>query len=313
MTTVRGFILTAHCFDVKGNCELHYYGTGETGTFKLIFTGHEPLFFIDRNCPPEHTAALKRKPVGLRNISGTAVDVLYFNSLDNYYNTRRRFQEKAIRIYESDVRAEDRFLMERFINSSLLIEGVPQRVGGLNVYTNPRIKAAEYRPKLKWLSIDIETGIDGSIYSVAFHLTQNNAAETLVLMRGEQTDGSGGILYCSDEKSLLRQFVGYITEKNPDLIIGWHVIGFDLSFIKNRADALGISLKIGRGFRQMKLGEKRSGMFTTMIEGRLVIDGPQTLRTAFYKFENYKLETVSQELLGRGKRHYTGRRQSRRD
>ncbi|MBI9100368.1 MAG: DNA polymerase II, partial [Spirochaetaceae bacterium] len=72
-------------------------------------------------------------------------------------------------------------------------------------------------------------------------------------------------------------------------------------FLEERAVFYGIPLEIGRGFRNLRIHEKRSGLYAAEIEGRLVIDGPQTLRTAFYKFENYKLETVAQVLLGRGK------------
>lgn len=42
-------------------------------------------------------------------------------------------------------------------------------------------------------------------------------------------------------------------------------------------------------------------MFSADVEGRVVIDGPQTLRSAFFKFDDYKLETVAMEILGRGK------------
>jgi len=37
------------------------------------------------------------------------------------------------------------------------------------------------------------------------------------------------------------------------------------------------------------------------MDGRVVIDGIQALRNNFFKFENYKLETVAQEVLGVGK------------
>ena len=36
-------------------------------------------------------------------------------------------------------------------------------------------------------------------------------------------------------------------------------------------------------------------------DGRVVVDGIPALRSAFFQFENFKLETVAQELLGRGK------------
>ncbi|MCJ7552552.1 MAG: DNA polymerase II, partial [Ignavibacteriaceae bacterium] len=37
------------------------------------------------------------------------------------------------------------------------------------------------------------------------------------------------------------------------------------------------------------------------LPGRVIIDGPTALRTSFFNFEDFKLETVAQELLGTGK------------
>jgi len=309
MSQENGFILTAGCFDSYGKCELNYYGRGKSGPFKLIFTQHTPLFFINRSTPTKYTTGLDRRAVELKNFSGNPVDALYFQSLNSYFETRRMLQDADILMFESDIRAEDRFIMERFINGGLLIEGKPVNDGQLKVFTNPRIKPTEFRPELTQLSLDIETGTDDTIYSIAFRLIGSVKEEKLVLMRGVASermnaaakDRSFTIEYLPDEKSLFQRFTGYINDKDPDLIIGWHVIGFDLSFIKKRAEVLGLSLKIGRGHRQLRINEKRNGMYSADIEGRLVIDGPQTLRTAFYKFENYRLETVAQELLGRGK------------
>ncbi|MBI9106455.1 MAG: DNA polymerase II [Spirochaetales bacterium] len=301
MTKETGFILTSHCLDIKGKCELHFYGTGSNGPFKLIFSPHRPLFFVNRNFPIENTSEYERKELAMVDFADNKVDALYFNSLNSFFDCRRRLKENGIRLYESDIRAEDRFLMERYINGGIEIEGTSYKNGNLNIFHNPGITGAVYRPELKWLSFDIETGNDGSIYSIAFHLTGGTEVKH-VLMRGEsEPPGENWITFCSDEKVLLNSFIRFIGEHDPDLIIGWHVIGFDLKFLETRAAVHGISLKTGRGFRKLRINEKRSGLFSAEIEGRLVIDGPQTLRTAFYKFENYKLETVAQELLGRGK------------
>jgi len=302
-----GFILTAHCLDINGRAELHYYCSGADGPFKLIFTPHKPVFFINRDTADELTEGIERRRVKLENFGGMPVDALYFTSLNRYFETRRSFRDGGIRMYESDIRAEDRFLMERFINGSLAVEGTPQKNRTLRVFMNPRISPSDYRPVLRILSLDIETGIDGSIYSIAFDLSGRDRDEKLVLMRGGETDTDHAadrallIEYCTDERQLLSRFTSYIAGSDPDIIIGWHVIGFDLAFIKSRADLYNLPLKIGRGYRALRINEKRNGMFSAEIEGRLVIDGPQTLRTAFYKFDNFRLETVAQELLGRGK------------
>ncbi|MCF6335311.1 MAG: hypothetical protein L3J12_06195, partial [Spirochaetales bacterium] len=57
----------------------------------------------------------------------------------------------------------------------------------------------------------------------------------------------------------------------------------------------------GKGIKNTIINERSSGMFSAEIEGRIVIDGPQTLRSSFFKFADFKLETVAMEVLGKGK------------
>ncbi|MBB6481449.1 DNA polymerase II [Spirochaeta isovalerica] len=302
MIREQGFLLTVESLDIKGQCELHFYGTGSRGPFKIIYNNHKPLFFINRDAAPLLSERVERKEVKLVDFHEMPVDALYFPSLDSFFNSRKMLKDQHIKLFESDVRAEDRFLMERHIKGSLEIEGEAENEGPLRVFRNPRIRPVDYRPRLTWLSFDIETGQDGTLYSVSFHLTGNDQDLRKVIMRGIDPGSSPlWMEYCPGEKELLERFVSLVREYDPDLLIGWHVIGFDLKFLNERALKLGVRLNLGRGFRELRLIEKRNGLFAADLEGRIVVDGPQTLRTAFYKFENFKLETVAQELIGRGK------------
>ncbi|MDA3809076.1 MAG: DNA polymerase II [Spirochaetaceae bacterium] len=302
MTREKGFLLTVESQDIKGKCEIHLYISSPSGPIKIIFTTHKPLFFVNRNCPAQYTAAYERKELNLLDFYDEPVDGLYFKNLEQFFNGKRILQDNHIKLYESDIRAEDRFLMERHINGAVFVEGESVKEGVLTVFRNPKISPCEYRPQLKWLSFDIETGTDGTLYSISFHLTGFNLELKHVLMRGKSSGNKTDWLsFCENEQTLILRFISFLHKYDPDILIGWHVIGFDLKFLENRAVFFGIPLRIGRGFKNVRIKEKRSGLYSAEIEGRLVIDGPQTLRTAFYKFENYKLETVAQELLGRGK------------
>ncbi len=315
--TETGYLLTMHSLDINGRCELHYYGTGDSGPFVIAISPHKPVFFIRHDCPDQETAGLERKTLDLSDFDGVRVDGLYFSSLDSYFQTRRRLRDSNIRVYESDIRAEDRFLMERYIKCGVQIEGNVQKQNNINVFINPSLSPADYRPELRVMSLDIETGTDGSIYSIAEHTTYASGEFKTVLMRGEPANpvnaanrdsgnnygSSQELRYLPDEQSLLLGFERHLQERDPDIIVGWHVIGFDLDFIKRRSELYGRPFTAGRGFRhrELRIFQKRSGMYSAEANGRIIIDGPQSLRTAFYKFENYKLETVAGELLGRGK------------
>ena len=310
----KGYILTADSLDTKNGCELRFYGTGQRGTFLLRYPGHKPVFFIGRECPAELTSGIERRGIDLTDFSGCPLDAVYFKSIDESFLIKKQLQQAGIRMYESDVRPEDRFLMERFINSSLCIEGRPVNRGSIEVFTNPVIRPSDFRPRLSTLSLDIETGTDGSLYSAALHCSAGDSEKGIVLIRGDgwnqdntQANGmdKGGAGYaveiCPDEKELILKTAETIKAEDPDLIIGWHVAGFDLAFLKKRAESLNLPFRIGRGGRPLRINEKRNGLFSAFAEGRIVIDGPQTLRAAFYSFDDYRLETVAASLLGEGK------------
>ncbi|MBW2592428.1 MAG: hypothetical protein JRE58_05410, partial [Deltaproteobacteria bacterium] len=112
----------------------------------------------------------------------------------------------------------------------------------------------------------------------------------------------GGHLYrMPREKELLRAFLIVMGVLDPDIIIGWHVIGFDLLFLEKKYKECRVPFLIGRDHGSPRIREIRKGIFRADMCGRIVIDGPPALRSAFYSFDNFRLETVASALLGVGK------------
>ena len=72
-------------------------------------------------------------------------------------------------------------------------------------------------------------------------------------------------------------------------------------FLEAKANEYGINFTLGRDDSTIVLRSRKAGSYFAYVPGRIVIDGPTTLRTSFYTFEDYRLETVAQELLGKGK------------
>jgi len=106
------------------------------------------------------------------------------------------------------------------------------------------------------------------------------------------------------EKELLEGFFKQLNEIDPDVIIGWNVIGFDLDFIARKCEQLNITLDLGRGgdaSAVLQVGSGASPIKIARVPGRAVLDGIEMLRAAFWSFESFSLENVGQELLGRGK------------
>ncbi len=294
-----GFILTSNYTDAPKH-QLVYYGVSADGPFKLIFN-NKPLFFVESTSEFECPSYVTRNKLPLKSFSGLNMDCLYFNNQKDLLDTKETLAKKGVRTYEADIRPHERFLMERFIYGSISYAGEFTLENNLKVYLNPQIQKSDYYPTLSYLSLDIETGPNGELYSIGLHFKDKTSDKQIVLMGSNEDRIVGYIEYASSEERLLRRFTQLLNEWDPDLLIGWHVVGFDLMFLEKKFQKFNVPFTLGRSNNVTRLDEIKGVGFFTRIDGRVVIDGPPTLRSAFYNFENFKLETVAREILGSGK------------
>ena len=300
------FLLTGEWHDIKGKNVLFFYGTSENyGPVEIIFDKVKPVFFIEQKSERlEIDIPYLRKEGKLKSFREQAVDVIYFNTQRDLLNASEILRTKGIVTYESDVDPVKRFLMERFINVQMQVEGKALVKNNLVTFLNPKVRPIEIIPKFKIASLDIETGTrNGMVYSIAVHLTGSGGEESKVFMLGESPRKKypDYITFYSSEELLITEFIIWFKKADPDIIIGWHVIGFDLMFIEKRCNELNIAFDLSRGSGKTILKSRKAGSYYAFIPGRIVIDGPPSLRAGFYSYEDYKLETVAQEVLGTGK------------
>ena len=304
MDNQKGFILTASWEDRDQRHLLKFYGVGEKGPFEILINNFSPLFFVEKEAKfPEGMPKHKRSSLKLENFSGRPVDGIYFNTQKDLYTAKDLLSQAGVRSYEADVRSTERYLMERFIYAQVEIIGKTEFIDGLWVYRNPEIKSSTFSPDLKILSLDIETGMNGDLYSVAVHQRYKNENIKQVFMVGDKNEKrpEHHLLLRENEELVLREFFEFFSKIDPDLIIGWHVIGFDLSFLEKKCRKYKIPFNLGRAGSRLVIQEKKGAGYFAKTDGRIVIDGPQVLRGAGYQFENFKLDTVAHELLGQGK------------
>jgi DNA polymerase-2 len=303
------FLLNDNWLDVGNKHILKYWGiSNEYGPVEITITNSYPLFFIRRETV---LTALKfpytRKNVELKNFISEPVDAIYFNTQRDLQAAAESLRAMMIPVYETDIDPARRYMMERNIYAQVSLTGQGTKEGQYIQFINPVMKPAEVEPEFKVLSLDIETGTDGSIYSIALDFRSKTEMKQIVFIRSGENNISENnkenklnLILCKTESVLLESFVKYFREIDPDIIIGWHVIGFDLMMLENRSRENNINFNIARKGNVVLKKKVRGGYFAS-IPGRIVLDGPISLRTAFYSFEDFSLETVSQELLGTGK------------
>jgi len=117
------------------------------------------------------------------------------------------------------------------------------------------------------------------------------------------------------EANLLLGFTRLVMETNPNLIIGYNIFGFDMTYMIARAKMRGVMEKFDKmGFRERlrdgrccHANEKEitwssaaysvQNFFFLDTEGRLFVDLLPVIRRD-YKFENYRLKTISEHFIG---------------
>ena len=288
-----GFILTRQQQDNLSGVDLTYWIRGADNVFSVTITKQEAVFFV----LDEQLEAIGRlllrfsdwrlAKVALTDLNYKGVHALYFRSLKVMRKVVELFRLSNIVMMEEDIRHTDRFLMERFIQGGVsVLKGI-----------DTKLKPAQVTPQFRILSIDLETTMRADeILSAAFYADDFG----LVLMQGKGED-CDQVKYFSCEKSLLLAFVDVINDYDPDIFIGWNVVGFDFRVLKNRADALRVSLRLGRDNQPLQLHESAQGKLFVRMAGRMVLDGIDTLKGATYQFESFSLENVSRQMLDRGK------------
>lgn len=299
------YLLTRQWREGAGGTDLIFWAASDEGPVRILVTGQESVCFIPAG-EIDNAARRLREETGWRHAAVALstfalepVEALYFRSQRAMLDARERLQRVGIEPSESDIRPPHRYLMERFVTGPLRIEGEARNEGAFLSFTNPRIAPVAFRPTMKAVSMDIETSVtSGAVLSVA---VLDGSGER-VFMVGDGAGGEEGIEYVPDERALISRFSDYIERSDPDLLLGWNLVNFDLTVLQERADRLGVPFSLGRDRQAVEWrGRARGNRRFATIPGRVALDGIDLLRSASYTFESFSLEFVAQTLLGRGK------------
>jgi len=317
-TAVDGFILTRQWLETDQGIDLVFWLATNRGPARLSFTEQEAVCFFPERQKQLLATSLRAhqgwrvSPTKLKDFKQQPVTALYARSRRLLLDVSERLRSRGVFLLENDIKPTDRFLMERFITGGLSLKATEQQTSAHSSfvdYHQAAVKPCEYRPKLKALSIDIETDYRAeALYSIA--AWGADCAVVLMLAPEQQEDllksaaSEEFELRCfNTEAELLLGFVHLLADVDPDVLIGWNVVNFDLRCLQNFADRAGVELLLGRAqlainWRQARDNKDRHYV---LVPGRAILDGIELLRSATYAFENFSLEYVAQQLLQRGK------------
>ena len=304
-TTLECFLLTAHGRDSGARYEITLWGAGSLGRrARILVDDFRPLFFCPRDVPESETAAAaERKRLPMRSLDSRDVDCLYFNTHAQMQQAARRLRGAGHRVFESDVNPLARYLMERMVSGSMLAEGAQKDAGAFINIANPRLRGGTFIPELRVLSICIDIDDAENILGIAcveesgervFAVGNNNGMDV------EDNAPAGETRYCKDERQALADFLAYVRERDPDIIIGWRIVDFALRIIQERCAKNGVRFEPGReaGSRVASSERRRSWrgsvssrvVWSARVPGRVVMDVPTMLRAYHHSPDEYQLD-----------------------
>jgi DNA polymerase II len=303
----NGFILTRHWRDTAKGTEIEFWVATDEGPKRIVQTAQTSVAFA----PAEFAAKIapelvllpgaRMEPLALRDFKRRPVAGIYCRQYWQLTGLERTLKNKSIPLYEVDIRPSERYLMERFITASVQIDG--GSVSG-NVITDCSLKPApSYRPSLSMVSIDIETSANESLYSIALEGCGQRQVYMLGLAPAGDLPVDYRLEYCVDHKQMLEKLNTWFKVFDPDIVVGWSLVQFDLRVLQAHADRYRVPLALGREGKPIEWrnhGAKEGYLFAPTA-GRMIVDGIEALRSALWSFPSFSLESVSRELLGEGK------------
>jgi len=300
----RGFILQASYRVIEGRPVVHIFGVLDDGRSFLVRDGREqPHFYVrtvdagapelrNLNVQGSQFTSFAKEPVSRVDVRVPQEAPLVRDAL----------HRAGIDTFEADVRFAVRYLIDRGIRGACTIDGQPTPGQGVALcFDNPVIAPADFNVSLRVLSFDIETDPRSSrLLAISVYGCGVDEVYIVDPQRRSMPERAIGF---DREADVLRHFTERLRQLDPDVLTGWNVIDFDLTFLKGAAERLGVPFSLGRGTGSLRLraAEGYFGSGSATIPGRLVLDGIDLVRGAFIRYDDYSLDAVARTVLGEGK------------
>jgi len=264
----------------------------------------EKVELLDKNFLGKPVKALKIYATNYKDLHDIASELKLDGiekrrGYDLGYTTHYINEKKVIPLKTYEVSGE-------LLNNSLEFGGIDMALDVDTCIKADSIKETkEIKFKPKALAYDIECDElkigEGEILMIS--LVSENFKKVITWKKAKHKPDY--VEYVEDEAELLEKFIQYTKEIAPDFLVGYYSDGFDLPYLKARADKHKVKLAINIDGTQPKFS--RGISLTAKTKGMVHIDILKFIRTAYAQYmksETLSLNEVAKEFLGDTKKKF---------
>ncbi|MDD5192154.1 MAG: DNA-directed DNA polymerase, partial [Candidatus Nanoarchaeia archaeon] len=160
----------------------------------------------------------------------------------------------------------------------------------------------EFKPKILAYDIEADEFEIGKGEIVMISLVGENFRKVLTW---KHCSDQNFVECFKDEADMLEAFVKYVKQYSPDILVGYFSDGFDLPYLRARAEKK--SMKLNLGIDNSQPSFSRGRLLTGKIKGIVHIDLLRFIQNAYSQYlqsETLSLNEVSNELLGEKKHEW---------
>jgi DNA polymerase I len=316
-TGIRAAINQVEYSNTPDGPVIHVFGRDESGkAIRMDISGFRPYFYVpaDQAESVAHDSRITVEP-GTQYISirGEKLRRLVTVRPTDVRELRERYRH-----FEADIPFATRFMIDTGLTGGIEAPGPAADYRELRPVTID----APARTCILDIECEDERGFPDAARDAIICITCHDAFDddytTFLVKSGKAVPdfttetSSGGLpngcfrkgrhTICTfdDEVAMLKAFALYISQRDPDILSGWNFVEFDMPYIMNRMEKLGLPAT--------DLLARLKGMTErNALRGRALFD----LLTAYKKMhgtlrESYRLDAVAEAEVGERKVRYTG-------
>lgn len=202
--------------------------------------------------------------------------------------------------YEADVLYPIRYSIDNYDE----IEGTPLSVMYIDIETAsgrafPNVQAAQDEITL----ITVFNNMNKKCVTFVWRAdqqerTEHNGKNSFVNVDGSIYEYDDYTMFFNDERSMLIKFLKCMIDLDPDMFTGWNVYDFDMRYLINRMNNLGVNCQKLSPMNFVMTNEWKD----VIIKGRIVFDMLDAIRKmSAGELDSYKLDEIALQELGENK------------